>query len=361
MGHLLKSSRRRKCRTENRNRNRKLSELVVNIETGGKLSETIGTVEELSTFHDEWPWREKKREKKKRSKECATRNRVNIDWSHLGDYLKEPTTARWRIWRIRTSTSGLGCVRTRAVDAPDGLDENQLAALTHLLDRLGETRLPDLKRAPSESHLARCERVFFFFELESVNQFLHGYFDTAFPSAQSCRAVHHPKARVKRTSARTPRSLATWPESGLHTGYEPKEFDKITSVDGDTTPINDPNHNSISDFSKTTRENIGLFRVPTMFETFVSHDSRADFDLQQESQESMPRETVARERVREEREGSVISVAESMSRKSRRSSIRSHSLQIHREIYSDERDLREHLERRAQRAILGENSGQRKF
>ena len=36
------------------------------------------------------------------------------------------------------------------------------------------------------------------------------------------------------------------------TGYEPKEFDKITSVDDDTMLINGPNHN-FSDFSKTTK------------------------------------------------------------------------------------------------------------
>ena len=64
-----------------------------------------------------------------------------------------------------------------------------------------------------------------------------------------------------------------------------------------------------------------------------------------------------REREREEREGSVISVAESMSRKSRRNSITSHSLQTHREFYSDERDL----DRRAQQAIRGDNSVQRKL
>ena len=55
----------------------------------------------------------------------------------------------------------------------------------------------------------------------------------------------------------------------------------------------------------------------------------------------MPRETVRRQREREEREGSVIS-------------IRRHSRQTQREFYSGERDLREHLERRAQQAILGE-------
>ena len=75
----------------------------------------------------------------------------------------------------------------------------------------------------------------------------------------------------------------------------------------------------------------------------------------------MPRETVARQRERGEREDFVISVAESMSKKSRRNSTMSNSLQIHRDIYSDERDLREQLERRDQQAILGENSAQRKL
>ena len=64
---------------------------------------------------------------------------------------------------------------------------------------------------------------------------------------------------------------------------------------------------------------------------------------------------------REEREGSVISVTESMSKKSRRNSIGSHSLQTHREFFSDERDLRDDLERRAQQAVLVENSAQREI
>ena len=78
------------------------------------------------------------------------------------------------------------------------------------------------------------------------------------------------------------------------------------------------------------------------------------------SNERMPRESVRRQREREEREGSVISVAESMSKKSRRNSTRSHSLQTHRQFFSDERDLREHLERRDQQAFLGKNSVQRR-
>ena len=55
------------------------------------------------------------------------------------------------------------------------------------------------------------------------------------------------------------------------TGYEPTEFDKITSADGDTTPINDLNYDNISDFSKITRDNTGLFGVSTMLEASVSH------------------------------------------------------------------------------------------
>ena len=57
----------------------------------------------------------------------------------------------------------------------------------------------------------------------------------------------------------------------------------------------------------------------------------------------------------------LISDAESISKKSRRNSIRSQSPETHREFYSDERDLREDVERRAQRAVLGENSAQRKL
>ena len=50
-----------------------------------------------------------------------------------------------------------------------------------------------------------------------------------------------------------------------------------------------------------------------------------------------------------------------MSKKGRRNSIRSHSLQTHRKFCSDGWDLRGHLEGRAQQAILGEISIQRKL
>ena len=100
------------------------------------------------------------------------------------------------------------------------------------------------------------------------------------------RALPDPEARVKRASARAPGSLATWPIPRT-TGYDPKKFDKITSADGDTTPINDPNFDNISDFSKITRENTGLFGVSTMLETSVSHVSHGEFPLQGESKDSM--------------------------------------------------------------------------
>ena len=52
----------------------------------------------------------------------------------------------------------------------------------------------------------------------------------------------------------------------------------------------------------------------------------------------------------------MIGIDESVSRKSRRNDTRrkiGHSHQTRHEFCSDERDLREHLERRAQQAILG--------
>ena len=100
-----------------------------------------------------------------------------------------------------------------------------------------------------------------------------------------CRTVPDPKARVKRTSARAARSSATLADSTHFAGNGPKEFDKITSADGDTTSINDPNYDNISDFSKITRENTGLFGVSTMLEASVSNVSHG------ESKDNMPRET----------------------------------------------------------------------
>ena len=128
--------------------------------------------------------------------------------------------------------------------------------------------------------------------------FLHGHFETNFTDAPVHTILPNfpgPKARVKRTPHEDEQFgyLAT---SVLLTGYEPKEFDKITSVDVDTPPINDPDHN-ISDFSKTTSENTGHSVLNPLFCTFLI----GDFALQRESKESMPRETVARQRKRGKR------------------------------------------------------------
>ena len=97
--------------------------------------------------------------------------------------------------------------------------------------------------------------------------FPHGHFDTMFPSAPSSSSVTRPRS----AGQAHPRTCA---DPTHLRGYEPKEFDKISSVDGDTTPINDPDHDSISDFSKTTRENTGLFVVfpqclKPLFRTFL--------------------------------------------------------------------------------------------
>ena len=77
--------------------------------------------------------------------------------------------------------------------------------------------------------------------------------------------------------------------------------------------------------------------------------------------------SLASERTRTQNPGSVISVDESVSRKSWRSiandarSNISHSRQTQRELASDERNLREHLERRARQAVKGESSAQRQL
>ena len=115
----------------------------------------------------------------------------------------------------------------------------------------------------------------------------HGHIDTSFQSAPSlpnCSRSESAGQAHFHTSGGEYGYLADPTHS---TVYEPKEFDKITSPDGYTTPINDPNYDNISDFSKTTRENIGLFGVPTVLESSVSNVSHGHVALQKGSQESM--------------------------------------------------------------------------
>ena len=81
---------------------------------------------------------------------------------------------------------------------------------------------------------------------------------------------------------------------------------------------------------------------------------------------NQPLETEFRQREREDREkgsGSVISMEESNSRKSRRNDTRNKSVYSHQTLHDiEERDhLREHIERRALQATLGEIFAQRKL
>ena len=128
-------------------------------------------------------------------------------------------------------------------------------------------------------------------------------------------------------------------KSDANTGYEPKQFDKITFVDNDTMLIDDPDLDEISDFSKNTRDNTGMFGVPSMFETSVSHVSHGDFALEIEDKRKHASANRLLDRGRERKKGSVISVAELKSKKSRQNSIWSHSLLTCRKFFSDERDL----------------------
>ena len=67
--------------------------------------------------------------------------------------------------------------------------------------------------------------------------FPHGHVETTFlcaPSLPNCsRSESAGQAHFRASGG----SLATWPIPTHSTGYEPKEFDKISSADGDTTPI----------------------------------------------------------------------------------------------------------------------------
>ena len=77
------------------------------------------------------------------------------------------------------------------------------------------------------------------------------------------------------------------------------------------------------------------FSLLTMFQSSVSHVSHDGFALQIETKKACNRETVARQREIEEKEGFVISAAQSMSRKSQRNGI-SVSLKGHRKSNSAE-------------------------
>ena len=83
--------------------------------------------------------------------------------------------------------------------------------------------------------------------------FPHGHFHTSFPSAPSlptCSRSESAGPAHFRTSGQEFGSLA---DPAHSTGYEPKEFDKNSSADGEKTPINDLNYDNISDIENHTR------------------------------------------------------------------------------------------------------------
>ena len=84
------------------------------------------------------------------------------------------------------------------------------------------------------------------------------------------RFTKDPKWRVRRTSATVRMTLTTWPTCPTPTGYEPIQPGKVVRADDDSTPINDPDHDSMTS-QKTTHENTGWFGVPTepLFRRFL--------------------------------------------------------------------------------------------
>ena len=89
--------------------------------------------------------------------------------------------------------------------------------------------------------------------------FPHGHFDTSFPSAPSLPNCSRSESAGQARFCTSGEEFGYLADPTHSTVCEPKEFDKITCADGDTTLINDPNYDNISDFSKIPRENTGLF------------------------------------------------------------------------------------------------------
>ena len=88
------------------------------------------------------------------------------------------------------------------------------------------------------------------------------------PWYTACSSFVRPKIAGHAHSHTSGEEFVCMGDSAQSTGYEPKLLDKNICVDDDMTPINDPDHDSISDFSKTTREGTRFVSVPTVCELF---------------------------------------------------------------------------------------------
>ena len=188
-------------------------------------------------------------------------------------------------------------------------------------------------------------------------------------------AVPVPKSRGTRTPKWAARSLSIWRIPRTPQVMSPRCSSKknYISEDSDATPINDPDRDNLSDFSRVTRESTGRFGVsnvcvdPSVLhgvlpekrqlretessDQWFSHVSCDRHQLRetgsrQREREREDRETgycrrLASERTRTWNPGSVISIDESVSRKSRRNiangarSKISHSHQTQHEFSSE--------------------------
>ena len=197
--------------------------------------------------------------------------------------------------------------------------------------------------------------------------FLHGHFETNPDNDFTDSDIHmilpnFPDliAQVKHNSALASRSLTTWPAQVQTQVMSPRSSTR--SLLWTVTRYSSMIRTTISPISrKPTNENTGQFGVPTVFESSLLHVSHGwCCSSKRKQRKHAIGKPFARQRKRRERRFFVISAAESKSMKNRRNSVRSHSLQTHKEFYSDYRDLRGHLQWRAQQVTFGENSVQRK-
>ena len=193
--------------------------------------------------------------------------------------------------------------------------------------------------------------------------FLAGHFETI-PDADIHKFLPYSLVLKKHRACASPHEdekFGYLAKSALNTGYEPKKFDKITSVDSDTMLIDDPDFNEISDFSKNTHQNTGLFGVLTMFESSVSHVFHDDFALQIAKKACIGKPIARQRETERERENVLWSVLQSRcQRKVDGTVLGVIFFRLSENSILMGWDLREHLQRRPRQSILGENSIQRK-
>ena len=162
-----------------------------------------------------------------------------------------------------------------------------------------------------------------------------------FPRPKSATKKRRSSALRTRTS-----SLAAWPSSFLPQVMSPKSSTR--SLPWIMTRRSSTNQTTVSPTSRKNheREQWSIRCFHSVWILCFARCSLVILFLREKAKKACNRETVAREREREreEREDFVISVAESMSMKSRRNSKRSHSLQTHKEFCSDDWHLRGHQE-----------------